>query len=168
LDAIAREADIAKPVVYNAYPGRAALLEALLEREERRGLKALADAMPPAPIGARPAELLLAWLQSLAEAIAASPASWRLILLPPDGTPVEVRERVERGRRFALAQAQTLIRALLEVRLPDVPLDPELAAQSLFAICERVAGLMLEDPARYPPERVLEYAQALLEVLGLR
>ena len=168
MDAIAREAEIAKPVVYNAYPGRGALLGALLDREEQRGLKALADAMPPTSAPADPAEMFISWLESLAQVIAASPATWRLILLPPDGTPEEVRERVQAGRRFALAQAQTLATALLKKRPPRTELDPELVGQSLFSVCERIAGLMLEDPEHYPPDRVLAYARAVLDLFGLR
>jgi AcrR family transcriptional regulator len=165
MDAIAREADIAKPVVYNAYPGRAALLNALLDREEQRGLKALADAMPPQPAGADPEQLFLAWLESLAHAIASDPATWRLILLPPSGTPDEVRDRVRAGRRFALAQAQTLATSLLP---PRSELEPELLGHSVFAICEHVARLMLEEPDEFTPRRVLDYARALLDALGPR
>jgi AcrR family transcriptional regulator len=162
MDAIAREADVAKPVVYNAYPGRAALLNALLDREEQRGLKALAEAMPPQPAGADPERLFLGWLESLAHAIAADPATWRLILLPPSGTPDEVRERVRAGRRFALAQAQALATSLLPSRSK---IEPELLGHSVFAICEHVARLMLEDPDEYPPQRVLDYARALIGAL---
>jgi AcrR family transcriptional regulator len=165
MDAIAREADIAKPVVYNAYPGRAALLNALLDREEQRGLNALAEAMPPQPAGADPQQLFLGWLESLAHAIAADPATWRLILLPPSGTPDEVRERVRAGRRFALAQAQTLAVSLLPA---GSKIEPELLGHSVFAICEHIARLMLEDPDEYPPERVLDYARALLGALQPR
>ncbi|MDT5015778.1 MAG: hypothetical protein QOD39_1938, partial [Mycobacterium sp.] len=46
MEAIAREADIAKPRVYAAYPGREPLMQALLEREEARIIAALATAMP--------------------------------------------------------------------------------------------------------------------------
>jgi AcrR family transcriptional regulator len=168
MDAIAREADIAKPVVYNAYPGRGALLHALLDREEQRGLAALAAAMPPHAADGDPADTLLDWLRSLAQAIVANPATWRLILLPPDGTPREVRERVEAGRVFVLTQAQSLATALVRKRTASSRLDPELVGHSLFAVCEHIARLLLEDPDRFPPERVISYAHAALEALALR
>src|SRR5882757_2405021 len=47
MEAVARQAELAKPRVYSAYPGRGPLLRALLEREERRVVTALAEAMPP-------------------------------------------------------------------------------------------------------------------------
>jgi AcrR family transcriptional regulator len=168
MDAIAREANIAKPVVYNAYAGRAALLHALLEREERRGLGALAEAMPPQPVDADPAETFITWLRSLAETIASSPDTWRLILLPPDGTPEEVRDRVQAGRDFALAQAQALATSLLEGRRGSAEIDPEMLGHSLFAVCEHGARLMLTEPDRFPPERMVQFARDLLDALGLR
>lgn len=165
MDAIAREADIAKPVIYNAYPGRTALLHALLDREERRGLRALADAMPPQPAGANPEQIFLGWLESLANAIAANPATWRLILLPPSGTPDEVRDRVRAGRQFALNQAQALAASILREHPPRASIEPELLGHSVFGVCEHIARLMLEHPDEYPPQRVLGYARALLETL---
>jgi AcrR family transcriptional regulator len=167
MDAIAREADIAKPVVYNCFPGRRALLHALLDREERRGLEVLAEAMPPNALAKPAAEVLIEWIRNMANAIAAEPPSWRLILLPPDGTPEEVRERVHAGRAFALAQAQALIAGLFGERA-GAGLDPELLSHSLFAVCENGARLLLEDPDRYPPERLIAYAESAVRTLGLR
>ncbi|MGH2951523.1 MAG: TetR/AcrR family transcriptional regulator [Solirubrobacterales bacterium] len=168
MEAVAREADLAKPVVYNAYRGRAALLYALLEREEARALGALAGAMPAQPLDADPAAALLEWLRSLAGAIAANPAPWRLMLVPADETPDVVRERVQRGRALALEQAKSLTKALLAQRPPITSLDHELAAHSLLAICEQMAALLISEPHRYPPERLIAYAENLLRMLGLR
>jgi AcrR family transcriptional regulator len=168
MEAVAREADLAKPVVYNAYRGRAALLYALLEREEARALEALAGAMPAQPLDADPATALLDWLRSLVEVIAANPAPWRLMLVPADETPEVVRERVQRGRALALEQARFFTKALLAQRPTLAPLDDELAAHSLLAICEQAAALLISDPHRYTPERLVAYAENLLRVLDLR
>ncbi len=165
MEAVAREANLAKPVVYNAYPGREALLSALLEREERRAFQTLAEAIRPA--GGDPAAALLAWLQGVAQAIAAAPSAWRLMLLPSDGTPDVVRQRVERGRMIALEQTRLFTRSLLARRPALDGLDEELTAHALLAACEQAAKLMIADPARYPPERLVQYAEKLLRVLAL-
>jgi AcrR family transcriptional regulator len=161
MEAIAREANLAKPVVYNAYPGRGQLLQALLEREEARGLQALADAMPPRPADADPTVALLDWLRSMAHAIAENPGPWRLILLPADETPDAVREHVQRGRAFALLQARALTTALLAQR-PANPLDPDLTAHALLAIGEQAAKLLINDPDHYTPERLVQFAKDVL------
>src|SRR6266567_3249561 len=65
MQAIAREANLAKPVLYNAYPRLGPLLMALLEREQARALTALAEALPPQEADTTdPTELLLGWLES--------------------------------------------------------------------------------------------------------
>jgi AcrR family transcriptional regulator len=165
MEAVAREANLAKPVVYNAYPGREALLSALLEREERRAFRTLAEAIRPAD--GDPAAALLAWLRRVAEAIAADPDAWRLMLLPAGGTPDVVRQRVERGRAVALEQARLFTRSLLSQRPALDALDEELTAHALLAACEQAAKLMIADPERYPPERLVRYAENLLRVLAL-
>ena len=165
MEAIAREAGLAKPVVYNAYPGRGALLEALLERERARGLSTLAAAMPDAP-GGDAAETLLFWLRSLAEAIGDDPETWRLILIPPAETPAVVREQVQAGRDFALAQLRTLVDEMLAERA-DSALDPELLARTLIAAAEHCVQLLIDDPRAYAPERLLGFAEAMIEALGL-
>lgn len=165
MEAVARGADLAKPVVYNAFPGRAALLSALLEREERRAFRTLAEAIRPAD--GEPATALLTWLRGVAEAIAADPDAWRLMLLPADETPDVVRRRVEQGRAVALEQTRLFTRSLLAQRPELGALDEELTAHALLAACEQAAKLMIADPARYPPERLVQYAERLLRVLEL-
>lgn len=167
MEAIAREAGLAKPVVYNAYPGRRPLLEALLSREEARAFKALADAMPPRDAGADPAAGLLAWLGSLARAIAANPGPWRLMLIPAGETPDVVREHVDRGRAVALAQAESLINEVLAARPAMAALDRRLAAHSVLAMGEQAARLLIADPHEFPPERLVGFAEDVLRALGL-
>lgn len=165
MEAIAREASLAKPVVYNAYPGLGPLLQALLEREEAQGLKALGAAMAPQPVDADPTGLLLFWLHSLARAIAENPGQWRLMLIPPLQTPEVVREHVQAGRAFALEQVRSLTWALLDQRPSLERLDRELAAQAVLAVAEHAAKLLLEDPDEYTPERLVEFADSVLRAL---
>lgn len=165
MEAIARAADLAKPVLYNAYPDLGALLLALLTREQVRALSALAAAMPQQPADADDAARLRYWATSLAEAIAANPAPWRLILIPPAGTPSAVRDHVEVGRAFALQQIRTLLGRMLERVRGAGTLDLELTAHVVLAGAEQAARLLVEDPARFPPERLVAYADSMLRAL---
>jgi AcrR family transcriptional regulator len=165
MEAIAREAGLAKPVVYNAYPGRGPLLQALLEREEKRAFAALADAMPVDAGQADPVTALLTWLRSLAQSIAANPGPWRLMLTPAGETPEVVREHVEQGRALARAQLQSLLEELLPRRPSTSSIDRALAAHSVLAMGEQAAALMLSDPGEYPPERLVGFAEDVLRAL---
>ena len=166
MEGIAREAGLAKPVVYNAYPGRGPLLRALLEREEASAFKALGEAMPADAADPDPPEALLSWLRALARAIAENPSPWRLMLMPSDDTPDVVREHVEDGRRLALAQARQLVEGLLSRDRSLASMDRDLAAHSLLAMGEQAARLMLDDPAEYTPERLVAFAEDVLRALG--
>jgi len=167
MEAIALEADLAKPVIYNAYPGLGPLLTALLEREEARGLSELADAMPPHPIDAGKADLLLFWLRNLAGVIGENPGRWRLMLTPPAESPAVVREHVQAGRTFALGQVRSMTSSLLDQRPTFERVDRELAAQMVLAVAERAATLLIGDPEQFPPERLIEFAETVLQALQL-
>jgi AcrR family transcriptional regulator len=166
MEAVAREADLAKPSVYNAYPGLGPLLQALLEREEARGLAALFDATPALPADGDPSEMLLAWLRTAITAIAANPAPWRLILIPPAETPAVVRDHVQAGRDLALQQVRSLVGPVQEQQAINP--DPELTAQSILAIAEHCAKLLLGSPDEYPPERLMKFAEDFLRAMQLR
>jgi AcrR family transcriptional regulator len=162
MEAIARRGNLAKPVLYNAYPGLGPLLEALLEREQARGLRALADAMPPHGADEDPAVLLRGWLHSLARTVAENPDPWRAMLMAPENTPAPVRERIEAGRAFATAQVRSALERLLGDRL-----DPGLSAELVVAMAEHAAKLLIRDPERYPPQRLTAFADGAIEALGL-
>jgi AcrR family transcriptional regulator len=155
MEAIARETGVAKTVVYEAYPRRAELLRALLQREEQRILTTLLSDPPVVGAGS-PRSLLLAWIERGLRAVRESPDEWRLLLAPTAETPPLVREHVEAGRAAVLAR----LRALLA---PFGPPDEELAARAVLAVAERAALDVLE--GTYPPERALAFARSILDAL---
>ena len=164
MEAIARQAGLAKTVVYNAYPRRGPLLMALLERETSRALRMLASE-PPAR-GSDPSDVLVAWVEHAARAIAENPSLWRLVLAPTDGTPTAVRNAVEMGRALVLARIRELLAPFLAARPKLVRLDADLMARSMLAICEQGALLLVERPEEYPVERVVQFGRDYLEALA--
>src|SRR5882757_10494011 len=73
MEAVAREARLAKPRVYTAYPGRGPLLLALLEREQQRAIADLAEAMPAFTEDADFDTTLVAAATNLLSAVTAHP-----------------------------------------------------------------------------------------------
>ena len=164
MEAIARTAGVTKPVVYDLFGNRGELLTALLEREEARALAQIAEAMPATPAN-DPDELIVEGFRVFLESVRSNPASWRLILLPAEGTPEVVREHVERGRRDARRRLEDLIAWGIESRGGPHGLDVELAAQGLVAVAEHLARLVLSQPRRYTPERVGRFVAGMLGAL---
>jgi AcrR family transcriptional regulator len=164
IEAVARRAGITRPVVYGHFKDLPGLLEALVTRESDRALEQLADVLPRDLTAGAPREALLSGLRGYLEAVQADPATWRLVLMPPEGAPSILREQIERGRDAVVAQ-------LAEVVGPGIvpgreSPDPELTARAMSALSDEAARGLLTDPQRYPVERILAHTRWLLSQLG--
>jgi AcrR family transcriptional regulator len=164
IEAIARTAGVTRPVVYDHFANLGRLLQALIEREERYALEQLEHVVPDDPRDMEPTELLCAGVSRFLDAVAGRPATWRVILLPPEGNPAMVRELVEMNRARTLERIERLVRWGFE--RTDVPKgrDVELTARAIRDLCEEAGRMMLTDPDRYPPER---YERFVASVMGL-
>lgn len=158
VEAIARRARVSKTVVYSAFGGLEPLLHALLDREEAAALASLARAAPASSNLDDPIAALTDWLRALFGAVSDNPVAWRMMLIPADGTPPNVRERVQRGREIALTQARRIAAALLA---DDPHADLDLAARAILAIGEEYARLLLNDPDHYQAGRLVEFTATL-------
>ena len=167
MEAVARAAGVSKPVVYDLFPDRGALLRALLEREEARALATLAAVTPEPPAaGADPDDLLVEGVVAFLRAVADNPTPWRLILTPVEGTPRAAREHVERGRRAFAAQLEQLVAWGVRERGGPPGVDVELAAQAILALGEQSARLVITEPERFDPDRVGRFVRGLLRAVG--
>ena len=165
IEAIARAAGVTRPVIYDHFSNLAALLQALIEREERIALGQLAQVVPGPELAesADPVALLGSGVRRFLEAVASRPPTWRIILLPLDGTPAIVREHVETNRARILERLQMLVRWGVGEGEAAEALDIELAARSIMSLAEEAGRRVLTDPERYAPGR---YEAFVLSVVG--
>jgi AcrR family transcriptional regulator len=162
MEGIARRAGVTKPVVYDLFGGLSDLLEALLEREEDRALTQLAELMPTPVEDADPAEVLVEGLDAFLRAVETRPDAWRLSLMPVEAQPDLVRRQVERDRTKIAEQLESIVRWGVE-RL-DVPIsDVELLVETIIVLANEAGRQHLNDPGRYPRERLTAFAATLLE-----
>jgi AcrR family transcriptional regulator len=145
IEAVARAAGITRPVVYGHFEDLGGLLEALVERESRRALAQLPDAY----------EDLLGALAAYLEAVRTDPGTWRLVLMPQEGAPRLLHERIAAGRAAVIAK-------LAQAAGAGLP-DPELAAHMLSAYADEAARLVLEG---YETERILQLTRWALARLS--
>ena len=164
IEAVAREAGITRPVVYGHFTDLPGLLEALVDQESERALGQLADVLPRDLAAGDPRELLLGALRGYLAAVEAEPVTWRLVLMPPEGAPAILRDRIAQGRAAVVAQLAEAMRPGLGVGRESP--DPELTARTLSTLADEAARLLLTDPQRYPSARLLAHARWLLEELG--
>jgi AcrR family transcriptional regulator len=165
IEAIARSAGVTRPVVYDHFPNLGTLLGALFDREERSALAQLAEVVPSDPGTQDPVQVLAAGVGRFLRAIASRPATWRLILLPPEGTPEVVRQHVEATRARTLSQIEQIVRWALTQPGWECDIDPELAARAIRAIGEEAGRTLLIDPKRYSPERYEQFVGAAMGLL---
>jgi AcrR family transcriptional regulator len=151
IEAVARRAGITRPIVYRHFEDLGALLEALVERETVRALGQLREFLP-SELGGDPREALLASLRGYLRAVESDPVTWGLMLVPAEGAPGLLGERIAAGRAAVIGRLSGAIASP----------DPELTAWALSAVADEAARLLLSDPARYPAERVLDHARWLL------
>ena len=76
--------------------------------------------------------------------------------MPPEGAPKVLRRRIARGRVEVLDRLIQAVRPGL--RPGDPAEDPELTARTLSAIADEYARLVLADPGRFPPRRLVKHA----------
>src|SRR3954452_2720542 len=126
IEAVARRAGITRPIVYGHFDDLGGLLEALVEHETVRALTQLPDSFDD----------LLGALTAYLEAVRADPDTWKLVLVPQEGAPRLLHQRIAAGRA---AVVERLAQSLDPQELPD----PELTAHMLSAYADEAAPLTL-------------------------
>jgi AcrR family transcriptional regulator len=166
IEAIARAAGVTRPVIYDHFPNLGTLLGALVEREERFSREQLERVVPDDPGDSDPVEVLAGSVRRFLDAVTARPATWRIILLPLDGTPAIVREHVETHRAKILERIERLVRwAINRNELPS-DLDVELTARAIRDLGEVAGRMVLTDPERYSPDRYERFVQSVMKLLS--
>jgi AcrR family transcriptional regulator len=164
VEGVARAAGVTRPVVYGLFTDRAELLAALLARAEQRALSQLAPALPAVPgpeAYVDPDALLVDGVTAYLSAVRDDPDTWRVILLPPEGAPAELTERLHAVRRDVLRELRVLVAWGME-RRGGGALDVDLFARGVLTLAEGAARLLLEQPERYPVERFRAFTEDLL------
>ncbi len=165
IEAIARAAGVTRPVVYDHFPNLALLLHALVEREERYSLEPLDEVVPTDPGDRDPVDVLAGGVRRFLEAVTGRPATWRLILLPLDGTPGIVRDHVEVNRARILERIEGLVRWSIERQELPADLDVELAARAIRDLGEEAGRMVLTDPERFTPERYERFVKGVMRLI---
>jgi AcrR family transcriptional regulator len=168
IEAIARAAGVTRPVVYDHFPNLARLLHAVVEREERYSLGELDAVVPDPPVPGDPVELLAAGVRRFLDAVIRRPTTWRIILLPLEGTPDLVREHVETNRRRMVQRIERLVHWSIDVHELPRDLDVELTARAIRDLGEEAGRMVLTDPQRYSPERYARFVESVMRLLWPR
>jgi AcrR family transcriptional regulator len=166
VELVARRAGVTRAVVYQHFKGLKQLLEAAIEREMTRARAQVSETALEDLTHGDPVELMLESLNAFLHAVRDHPNTWRLVLLPQEGAPPVLHKRIAEGRAEVLAQMAQAVRPAL--MLDSEAPDAEITARVLSAISDEYARLLLADPRRFPPERLLGHARWLLHQFSLQ
>lgn len=164
IEAVARRAGISRPIVYGHFGDLTGLFQALIDRQTERALGQLADVLPTDLASGDPREQLLSGLRGYLNAVREDPETWRLVLMPPEGAPSSLHERIEAGRAAVVSQLAGAVRPEDGARASSP--DPELTARMLSAVSDEAARLVLTDPGRYSIDRIMRHARWVLDQVG--
>ncbi len=166
VEAIAREAQVTRPVVYGAFPDLGALLGALLDRQERRALRQLAQVMPADPAAISDVGAFVRdGVGRLVDMVQADPLTWRPVLLAPEGTPGVVRERIARDRAVVRERIAGLVALAVG---PAGDIDPHVAAHALLAVAEHMGRVLLDAPGALDRDALARTVAAVVTGLAPR
>lgn len=178
MESVAKEAQVTKPVLYDLFANRAELISALLEREAGRATDQVIAALPTGFATRSPDDAFADAVRVFVNAVVEAPDRWRLVLLPPEGTPHEFRAQVELVRAGVLAQIEDLAAlGLKELGLKEQglkeqdsggldDLDSGLLGHAMLALAEMSGRLVLTDPEKFTPDRLVAFVSRIAH--GLR
>lgn len=161
IDAVARGAGITRPIVYGHFTDLPGLLHALVDRESARALEQLVSVVPTAADARATLDIAVAALTAFLDAVVAAPDRWKLVLMPIEGGPRVLRDRIAADRARVHEQLTGVVAAALERDgVPAGLVDVPLIAHAVQDAAENAARLVLTDPERYPVERIVSFTRA--------
>ncbi|MFD3706313.1 TetR/AcrR family transcriptional regulator [Nocardia sp. NPDC058658] len=165
MEAVAQEAGVGKPVLYTVFKTRAELVEALLERERERGLDQIADTLPADLLGADPVTVASSTVEAFVGVALQNPTRWRLILATPASAPDEYRAALRASRKDIVERAESLVRMGVSLSPRWSDMDAELLANSVLTVAEMLGRMAVNDPEKYPRERLQAYVRSIVTLL---
>ena len=157
IEAVSAGSGVTRALVYNHFRDLRELLEAVIERETSRAVAQVSETTLTNLSEGEPRQLMLDALEAYLSAVRSSPTTWRLVLMPPEGAPPALHTKIASGRAAVLARLSRAVQPATERNLE--PGDAELTARVLSAISDEYARLLLTDPERFPPQRLLRHAR---------
>lgn len=160
VEAIAQAAGVSRPVVYSAYDGLEPLLLALLDRTQQRAADSALTLLGDHPEPGRAGVWVVALVGRLLDVVRAEPDVWRPVLGLTRNAPSVVRDRIEETRSRLGVAIATVLQG--DIDRHGLDLDAEVLARLLMVSAEELARLVLEEPERFPKERLMATLRGLV------
>ncbi|KQY59706.1 hypothetical protein ASD11_09185 [Aeromicrobium sp. Root495] len=164
--AVAEQAQVSKPVLYECFESKDAVLLALLEREERRLLRSALGSLPESVDPDDPRRDVARAYRSFFDAVSLHPLSWRVVFDAQQAATSGVPSVVGRRYRAARAQVVSQVAVLLEVAelAPSFHGPAELAvvAEHAVSLAERNGWVLLQDDHDWQADTLADLVARIL------
>lgn len=167
IERVAAECGVTRTLIYQQFTSLGGLLEALVDREFARASHAFLRAVMPSSPDQQ--DRFMAAMAGVLRAVDEDPATWRMFLMPSEGGPPELYEKLAQGQALTRQYFAALFASLSpETRLHASP-DPELTIHLMHVIGDELVRLRLRDPQTYTVERLMaQFRWIAGEALGRR
>lgn len=145
---VAEAVGVTRAVLYQQFGDMGGLFVALVDREAERAAAQFADVIAGVDSFSRAGSITRVF-GDLLRAMDEAPDTWRLFLLPPEGAPQALSERLA----LSEANVRLFLQEALAASYPELR-DPEYFACVAHAIGRELFRLRLTDPAHATHERI--------------
>lgn len=162
MEAVAERVGVSKPVVYGIFENRAALLGALLQREQDAVMGQLAAISPVRVDPGRPlGPQVAAVVDDVLAAARVAPQRWRCVVMSIPDMPAAFLAAREHTRAVLHARIERHVRAWLAAAGAGPDVASDVVAHAVLALVETAIRLVLTEPDRYRPEVITATVTAL-------
>src|SRR5699024_4186510 len=153
-----------RTLIYQQFGDLTGVFTALIEREFAAELAVYLRSTSEHTGGG--VEQFVAVIADLLKGVDANPAAWRLFLMPPEGSPDELHDRLKEAQSMVQAYlGESLKNAVMRGASVVINEDVELGAESIRAVAENVLRLRLEAPEQFSHQRLLNHVRLLSQML---
>ena len=164
MDRLAQEAGVTRTLIYQLFGNLPGVLVALMDREFNKGVASFLQSASRYQVGDQ--EQFVAVMSDLIASVDAEPAIWRLFLMPPEGAPPELHERLNQSRELVRQfLEQSLLIAKDAGKLELTQIDVDLVIRTMQVVGEELLRLHLHDPVAYDKERLLLQVRKISKLL---
>jgi AcrR family transcriptional regulator len=163
MQAVADAAGVTKPVVYECYPNKDELLLALLDREERRLLDAISEALPSNLVSDNMEAVLAAGLTAFLAGASQATNSWRVVFDSRWGSDSVVATRVRRARDMLVGQLRELVRQyMVAAQVDDIDRKAPVVAELITSVAESCARMLVLEHYPWTAAELATYVARLI------
>lgn len=159
LERIAQTCGVTRTLIYQQFGSLSGLLLAMVDREIQCAARGLNDALRVQPTQRK--VRFVATLAEIFRAVEAAPSTWRMFMMPSDGGPPELYQRLAQAVAYTRKFLDDSLLALDAEVSSLAAADRELTVHLMYAMGEELIRLYLQDPQHYPVERLLKQAERL-------